>query len=266
VHLKVTAGYEEATTASTGVSRFGMEGSGDRGVVLAARGIWLSYDGKGFALQGVSLSVERGMVTMLLGRSGSGKTSLLKVLGGLLKPQRGVVEVAREEGGQSRQHVAYIPQTLGLVRSLSALENTLTGALARSNTVRSVVRAFPAETVERARATLADLGIAHKAKEKVYHLSGGERQRVAIARALMQQPDVILADEFVSQLDPITAEEILGMIKRIAASGVGILVTTHETDVVAKYADRMLVMRDGKVSYEGTAKGMTEAAMVDLLR
>ena len=207
---------------------------------------------------------------MILGRSGSGKTTLLKVLAGLLRPQRGMVEVVADasytNGRTQRRTVAYIPQTLGLVRSMTALENTLAGALGASNTLLSLFRLFPKETVGRAKATLVALGLAHKLHERVYNLSGGERQRVAIARALVQRPELILADEFVSQLDPVTAEEILDMMRQIAADGVSFLITTHETDVVAKYADRVVVMRAGQISYEGTAEGLSEGAMVGLLR
>lgn len=243
--------------------------SNGRSPVLTARDLWLSYDGRTHALQGVDLDVGRGLTTMILGRSGSGKTTLLKVLAGLLRPHRGTVESAdapTSNGRTPHRSVAYVPQTLGLVRSMSALENTLAGGLRTSNTLLSLFRLFPRETTERAEATLAMLGLAHKLRERVYNLSGGERQRVAIARALMQRPKLILADEFVSQLDPITAEEILDLMRRIAADGVSLVVTTHETDVVAKYADRLAVMRDGRVSYEGTAEGLSEGAMVDLLR
>lgn len=174
---------------------------------------------------------------------------------------------SREPNGVAAgKRIAYIPQTLGLVRSMTALENSLAGALSSTNTLLSLLKVFPRATTERAKETLASLGLAHKLHEPVSNLSGGERQRVAISRALMQQPDLILADEFVSQLDPVTAEEILEMMQAIARRGVSLLITTHETDVVANYADRLLVMRSGAVSHEGPADDLSEAEMKELLR
>jgi phosphonate transport system ATP-binding protein len=159
-----------------------------------------------------------------------------------------------------------VPQTLGLVRNMTALENALTGALAHVGGVRSLLRLFPKETTERAKETLTSLGLGAKLGKQVYRLSGGERQRVAIARALMQQPSVILADEFVSQLDPVTAEEILDMMRDIADQGVSFLITTHETDIVAKYADHVIVMRAGAIVHDGPADGLSERDMLELLR
>lgn len=199
---------------------------------------------------------------MVLGRSGSGKTTLIKLLAGILQPQRGAILTAAAD----QPRMAYIPQTLGLVRNMSALENTLAGALSHTNTLRAMLKLFPKATVERAKATLAELGLGDKFEQKVQQLSGGQRQRVAIARALMLEPGLILADEFVSQLDPVTSEEILDMMRSITARGVGLLITTHETDAVAEYADNIIVMREGKVSHEARAGDLSERDMVALLR
>jgi len=239
--------------------------------LLMAEDLWFSYNhGCAPVLQGTALTIRRGVVTMILGRSGSGKTTLLKVIQGLLKPHRGQVRL-REGLAASQQPadaltIAYIPQNLGLVRSMTALENTLTGALRVTGTLPSLLRLFPAAIREKASETLSRLGLAHKLHERVYSLSGGERQRVAIARALMQEPELILADEFVSQLDPVTARDILNMVRGFASQGIGFLVTTHETDVVADYADRLLVMNAGRISYDGEAKTVSQAKMVEMVQ
>jgi phosphonate transport system ATP-binding protein len=215
----------------------------------------------------VDLDVQSGQITMLLGRSGSGKTTLLKLLAGVLKPQRGAIDaMAGVNGARSAWRLAYIPQTLGLVRNMTTLENTLAGALSTTNTFASLFKVFPRETLRQAKDVLADLGLGTKTNAKIHELSGGERQRVAIARALMLQPDLILADEFVSQLDPVTSEEILDNMRSIAAKGVGLLITTHETDAVAQYADDVYVMQRGRITFRGKALDMTEPQMVSLLR
>jgi len=235
---------------------------------LIARDLWLAYDRSSYVLRGVSLEVERGAMTMVLGRSGSGKTTLLKTLNGLLSPQRGGVEIVMRSrnGRRPQQHIAYVPQTLGLVRNMSALDNALAGALSYTPTALSLMKLFPKATKEEAKRTLAGLGLGDKLRDQVHALSGGERQRVAIARALMQRPDVILADEFVSHLDPATTEDILQQMRTIAQRGVGLLITTHEIDIVTKYADRVVVMREGAIAYDGAADGLSIADMLRLIR
>jgi phosphonate transport system ATP-binding protein len=125
------------------------------------------------------------------------------------------------------------------------MENVLTGALSRVGIVQSMLKLFPRSVTQEAHATLESLGIAHKAEEPVFNLSGGERQRAAIARALMQRPRLILADEFISQLDPVTGRETMAMMRGIAERGVALVMTTHELDVVRRHADQVVVLRDG---------------------
>jgi phosphonate transport system ATP-binding protein len=212
--------------------------------------VWFSYVPGRPVLKDIGLTAEANLITVVLGASGSGKTTLLKTIKGLLTPEHGSIRVfgqpvdARHARLDSR--VAYIPQQLGLVRSLSAVDNTLIGALGHVSTIPSVMKLFPREYVDEAYQTLRMLGIADKASEKVYSLSGGERQRVAIARALMQRPRLVLADEFISQLDPVNSREIMNIMRDIASRGVSLVMTTHELDIVARYADRVVVLRDGQ--------------------
>jgi phosphonate transport system ATP-binding protein len=237
------------------------------GSLLDARDIWFSYGQRWPVLQGISVSVERGQIVMVLGRSGSGKTTLLRVLKGLLAPDRGSVSFRAGQNGKSPAgRIAYIPQTLGLVRNLTALENALTGALTRAPFARSLVRSFPREIMDETKQTLADLGLAHKINEPAFNLSGGERQRVAIARALMQKPELILADEFLSQLDHVTAREILDLVHTVAGGGVGMLVTTHEIDVVINHADRILIMREGRIVHDEPSSRLSAGALVSLMK
>jgi phosphonate transport system ATP-binding protein len=231
---------------------------------LTARDLWFSYPRHAPALRGVSLGVDQGRVTMILGRSGSGKTTLLKVLAGLLSPQRGTTQ-RHAVDGRPTSRVAYIPQTLGLVRSLTALDNVLTGALARVGTLPSLVGAFPRPLIAQALQLMDQLGVGGKAHEPVARLSGGERQRVAIARALIADPGVILADEFVSQLDAVTTRQILDMTRALSRQGTGVLMTSHDPELVAAYADRLIVMGRGEVTYQGSASELSPARIVELL-
>lgn len=221
------------------------------GVAVELRDVWFGYRRREPVLRGISLAVYDSQVTMVLGASGSGKTTLLKLIKGLVAPGQGEIRVLGTPLPVQRTHatldpkVAYIPQQLGLVRSSTVLVNTLTGTLGRLPRWRGAAGIFPGATVERAREMLHALGIGNKAGQKVRQLSGGERQRVAIARALMQQPSIILADEFVSQLDPATTAEIMELMRDIAGTGVALLITTHELDVVARFADRVVLVGGG---------------------
>ena len=243
----------------------------DRRPTLEASDLWYSYSAGRPVLQGVSLTAEAGEITMILGVSGSGKTTLLKLCKGLLGPQRGVVRVLGAlvvAGRRSRldPSVAYVPQHLGLVRNLGVLDNVLTGALGRVAQLPSLLRRLPAAELRRAHALLERLGIGHKADEKVYALSGGERQRVAIARALMQEPRLLLADEFVSQLDVHTSRDILTIVRGIASDGVAVLVATHEMELVDRYADAVIVLREGEKVLDRRAKAESMADIALALR
>jgi phosphonate transport system ATP-binding protein len=152
------------------------------------------------------------------------------------------------------------------VRNTTALENALTGALTRTPVARSIIKSFSSEITREARETLAGLGLAAKMDKRVFDLSGGERQRVAIARALMQHPRLILADEFVSHLDHVTTEEILASTHAIAQTGVGMLISTHEIDVVMNHADRVLVMQDGRIIHDKPPSLLSPVGLIDLLR
>ena len=175
-------------------------------ISLRAEGLWFAYRETDWILKDVCLSVPSGQITIIMGPSGTGKTTLLKILAGILTPSRGHVEVLNHNiTNQSQRSMAsligYIPQQLGLVRNLTALENVLMGALGRCGNGSALLGLFPREEVKKAEAALDLMGIAHKTNEKVFRLSGGERQRVAIARTLLQHPRVVVADEFVSDLD-----------------------------------------------------------------
>jgi phosphonate transport system ATP-binding protein len=234
--------------------------------------VWFGYSRERQALKGVNLIALPGKVMMILGVSGGGKTTLLKLAKGFLAPQRGSVtalgrQVASRAGTRRLDpRVAFIPQHLGLVRGRTALENTLTGALGRVGALRSLLGLFPRECQVEARRTLESLGVAHKAGERVSHLSGGERQRVAIARALMQRPQLLLADESVSHLDPVTGAEIMELICTATRGGVTVVMTTHQLELVSRYADRVVVLRDGEKALDCAVADADEGDLRRILK
>lgn len=203
---------------------------------------------------------------MILGRSGSGKTTLLKLCKGLLRVRGGRISVLGEPvvvgvgRGRLDPRVAYIPQQLGLTRTLTVLENVLTGALARVSTGSSLL-GWPDHELARAGEIIGRLGLGAKANDRVYALSGGERQRAAIGRALMQSPRVLLADEFISELDPVTTATIMAVVRESAAAGVAVVMTTHEMEIVREHADHVVVLRDGEKILDEQAAPSIERVM-----
>lgn len=230
---------------------------------VRAEGLWFAYRRHEWVLQDVGVRVPRGSLMAIMGPSGAGKTTLLRLLAGLLRPQRGEVQIFGHDAHNGmpralRRRLGYIPQQLGLVRGLTALENVLVGALGRISGPGPLLGLFPKEEVERARALLAELGIGQKEREQAFHLSGGERQRVAIARALMQDPVVVFADEFVSDLDLPLAAEVLGHVRELASRrDITFVMNMHEVALVQEYCDRVLVMRRGRPLFEGRGNDVT---------
>ncbi|MCL6481476.1 MAG: ATP-binding cassette domain-containing protein [Firmicutes bacterium] len=245
----------------------------DRPTTVRCKDLWFSYPGRSAVLHGISLQVPEGAFWAIFGPSGAGKTTLMKCLAGLLKPQRGRIELLGHAvngnglPGWLRLKVGYIPQQLGLVRGLTALENVLLGSLGRNGGWGNLLGAFPKEEVERAREYLALLGIGQKAREKAYRLSGGERQRVAIARTLLQGPRIIFADEFVSDLDLPRAVQILTTLRELGQrQRLTFVMNLHEVEVTHQVADQALVLKDGNLVYQGPARELSTAELLTILQ
>jgi phosphonate transport system ATP-binding protein len=225
--------------------------NGSARVALLAERIWFSFRNHDWVLKDVSLSIPAGKHTVIMGPSGTGKTTLLRVLAGLLKPNTGQVRVFGQPTQELKPRelsalVGYVPQQLGLVRNLSALDNVLMGSLGRLSDSRALLGLFPRDEIEKARAALEMMGIGHKSSAQVFHLSGGERQRVAIARTLLQRPRIVVADEFASDLDLALASEILARIRRAAEQEeITFIMSMHRIGLARQFGDAVLALRDG---------------------
>ncbi len=239
---------------------------------VAVEDLWFAYREGTWILRGVNLQVPSGGFWAIMGPSGAGKTTLMRILAGLLPFSRGWVSLwgeplPRQPEAALRRIVGYIPQQLGLVRGLTALENVLLGSLARHDGWGTVLGFFPRAEVERARELLASLDLADKADEKVFRLSGGERQRVAIARTLMQDPRLILADEFVSDLDLPRAAQVLAWVRRMAQErGLTVILNLHELQLVQEFADHVVILREGQVVFDRPAMDLNWPLFRELMQ
>ena len=213
--------------------------------VFQMRGVTKVYqlgDLEVHALRGVDLDLYQGEFVVVLGPSGSGKSTLLNILGGLDVPTSGEVHYLDHnltDAGDSaltrfrRDHVGFVFQFYNLIPSLTALENV---AL-----VTEIAR-HPMAPEE----ALRLVGLGDRLNHFPAQLSGGEQQRVAIARAVAKRPDVLLCDEPTGALDSKTSEEVMQLFGEINASGITVILVTHEPSVAAK-AQRTIRLRDGKV-------------------
>ena len=211
------------------------------------------YFGRLHVLKEVSTEVAPREVVCIIGRSGSGKSTMLRCLNFLEEPSYGTIEVdgikvvAGEKGKQHKQLIHDIRLKTGMVFQefnlfphMSVLENVIEGPI----TVKGMKRA---EAIELAEQNLDSVGLLFKKDEYPMRLSGGQKQRVAIARALTMQPRVMLFDEPTSALDPELIGEVLNVMKKVAKDGMTMLVVTHEMGFAREVADRVLVMADGEI-------------------
>ncbi|MEV6517428.1 ABC transporter ATP-binding protein [Micromonospora chalcea] len=203
------------------------------------------------AVQDVSFTARRGELVAVRGRSGAGKTTLLNLVGGLDRPDSGLIRVAGHEvtaAGERqllalrRGTIGFVFQTFGLVPILSAAENV--GVPLR------LAKVPAAEREQRVAVLLELVGLGGHAAQRPYELSGGQQQRVAVARALANEPDLLIADEPTGQLDSETGRSIMDLLRAVVhARGMTALVATHDPALI-EMADRTLTLRDGRLAPE----------------
>ncbi|MFI6232941.1 ABC transporter ATP-binding protein [Micromonospora sp. NPDC050784] len=235
----------------TGAAGFGGAPAAHPDEVVRVSGVSRTF-GRGehavHAVRDVSFTANRGELVAIRGRSGAGKTTLLNLIGGLDRPDSGQVVVAGHEvtsAGEAellrlrRGTVGFVFQTFGLVPILSAAENV--GVPLRLAQVPA------AEREERVAVLLELVGLGGHAAQRPYELSGGQQQRVAVARALANEPDLLIADEPTGQLDSETGRSIMDLLRAVVhARGMTALVATHDPALI-DLADRVLVLRDGRL-------------------
>jgi putative ABC transport system ATP-binding protein len=212
-------------------------------------------DGEVRALQGVSYTVDDGDFLAIMGPSGSGKSSLMNILGCLDKPTSGTYFLEGQDVSMfdknalarvRNRKIGFVFQTFNLLSRTTALENVELPLLYTS--------AHSKERHERALAALDSVGLRDRARHKTNQLSGGEQQRVAIARALLNSPTLILADEPTGNLDTKTSNEIMDVFTKLnVEKGITMVMVTHETDI-ACYARKRIYLRDGQIVREERGK------------
>ena len=240
------------------------------GCPLVIRHLCKEYRAGQPVLKDISLSVGSRGMTAIVGPSGTGKSTLIRCINRLVDPTAGEILFRGENLAQlkgralraARRRIGMVFQEYNLVERLSVMENVLCGRLGYVGAWRAWLRRFPAADVERAFQLLDAVGLAHLARERADQLSGGQRQRVGIARALMQEPELLLADEPTSSLDPKTSVEIMELISRRAGErNIPVIVNIHNVELARRFADRVIGMSNGVIVFDGAPRALDHAIL-----
>src|SRR2546430_1666421 len=228
--------------------------------VLSIQNLVKVYPSGTRAIDDVSLDIQHGEFVVLIGLSGSGKSSLLRCINRLVEPTSGHVifegaDITRARGGELRRirrRIGMIFQQFTLVRRTSVLSNTLAGRLGYRSALRTIIGRPSREDVAAAFENLGRVGIADKAFARADALSGGQQQRVGIARALMQHPELMLADEPVASLDPATSHSVMKYLEEInKKDGITVICSLHFLSLARRYGTRVIALKAGKVAFDG---------------
>lgn len=227
----------------------------------------------GEVLGDVSFTLRDGEFLSVIGPSGAGKTTLFRILNGTEVCSGGQIlyggvhfESARGRDKRSVQRtIGTIYQDFCLVENTSSLQNVLNACLPEMRLGAALLGLFGPERREKAAGILGEVGLGDKLEEPVKRLSGGQKQRVAIARALMRDPAVLLADEPVASLDPVTGRQILELLRAIQRGrGVSVLMNSHNLELSLEFSDHIIGINRGRIVFDGAPGDVTENVLRDI--
>jgi lipopolysaccharide export system ATP-binding protein len=227
--------------------------------VLSATGLIKTYGGRA-VVKGVSLEVNGGEIVGLLGPNGAGKTTTFSIVVGLVRPDAGEVRLGGVDVTnlpmyrRARAGISYLPQEPSVFRKMTVEQNLLA--------ILETLDLTRGERQERADRLLAEFGLDALRDHRAYTLSGGERRRVEIARSLVVSPYFLLLDEPFAGIDPIAVLDIQAIARRLASSGIGVLVTDHNVRETLSIVDRAYIIHAGEILRAGTPLALSSDAVV----
>lgn len=230
-------------------------------------GVDVTYPNGFQALNNVTLTIDPGELAVIVGLSGAGKSTLLRAINGFVPITAGSVKVngvevrgaPRSTLRELRSGIGMIFQTFNLVYRTSVINNVLMGRLSKVGWIRSMTGMWPAADRELALQALERVEIVDKAYVRASNLSGGQQQRVGIARALAQEPTVLLADEPVASLDPVTSHTVMRDLRRINRDlGITTIINLHFLDLARAYGKRLIGLRAGELVFDGDIADVDE--------
>ena len=218
-------------------------------------------------LRDVSIIFPDRGITAVIGPSGTGKSTLIRCINRLVEPTAGhilfygvdVASLNRQELRAMRRRIGMVFQEYNLVERLTVMENVLSGRLGYVSPLKAWLRRYPQEDIDAAWELLDTVGLTQFANQRADALSGGQRQRVGIARAVMQRPQLLLADEPTSSLDPKTSVEIMELLVALTVSrGIPVILNIHNVPLARRFATHVVGMAGGKVVYDGPPEGLSD--------
>lgn len=219
------------------------------------------------ALKNVSLEINQGEFVAIIGLSGAGKSTLLRTInrmhgitdGSLTVNGQEVKNLKGNDLRKFRRKIGMVFQSFNLVTRTTVIKNVLTSRVPDMPLWKSIIGLYSKEDKIKALEALDKVGILDKAYIRADQLSGGQQQRVALARTLAQNPEIILADEPVAALDPITAAQVMDDFKKINKElNISVLINIHHVDLALKYADRVIGIKAGEIVYDGPSKNVDQ--------
>ena len=238
--------------------------------MIEFKNVYKTYPNGFTALKNISLQIEQGEFVAIIGLSGAGKSTILRCINRMHDITKGEltvdgVDVDSLRGKELRRYrrkVGMIFQSFNLVSRSTAIKNVLTADVPDMPFFKVLLGIFSKEQKMRALESLDKVGILDKAYTRCDQLSGGQQQRVALARTLNQKTKIILADEPVASLDPITAKQVMQDFVRINQElGISILLNIHHVELALEYADRIIGIRAGKIVYDGPSDKVDQAVL-----
>ncbi|MBJ8116374.1 MULTISPECIES: phosphonate ABC transporter ATP-binding protein [Bacillus] len=224
-------------------------------------------------LNNINLKIQKSEFVVMVGLSGAGKSTLLRSVNRLHEITEGEILVEGEsitaakgkELRRMRRDIGMIFQSFNLVKRSTVLKNVLAGRVGYHSTLRTTLGLFPKEDLELAFQSLKRVNILEKAYTRADELSGGQQQRVSIARALAQEAKIILADEPVASLDPLTTKQVLDDLKKINEDfGITTIVNLHSIDLARQYATRIIGLHAGEVVFDGLVEEATDEKFAEI--
>ena len=224
-------------------------------------------------LKSINLTIEGRGITAIIGPSGTGKSTLVRCINRLVDPSQGQIHFHGQDLAQlsgtdlrhARRKIGMVHQEYNLVERLSVMENVLSGRLGYLPAWKAWLRKYPAQDVQKAFELLDAVGLGDFAHRRADQLSGGQRQRVGIARALMQDPELILADEPTSSLDPKTSVEVMELMVRLtSARGIPVVINIHNVELAKRFANRIVGMARGEVVFDGAPEALQAHHLADI--
>jgi phosphonate transport system ATP-binding protein len=235
--------------------------------MIEFKNVYKTYPNGFTALKNVNLNIEQGEFVAIIGLSGAGKSTILRCINRMHDIQQGTLTVdgvdVESLSGKAlrrfRRKVGMIFQSFNLVSRSTVIKNVLTADVPDMPFWRVLFGIFTKEQKMRALESLDKVGILDKAYTRCDQLSGGQQQRVALARTLNQNPSIILADEPVASLDPVTARQVMSDFVRINKDyNITILLNIHHVDLALNYCDRVIGVRAGEIVFDGPASSITQ--------